>query len=177
MSRRNRDERRAAQAAGSAKESGDAGRTEGADTRNGEGLHGADGESNGAQPGITAATEDPAAVVDDRVPAVAPESEEPPAAVETGEAPQLEDAPHVEPDEDLSDLPEALQLAIVCFALKRDHVLEHRLTDDGVVIVTRGGRKLRWPGDEARAANLTAEDKDGVPRRDFPPANLFGRRG
>jgi hypothetical protein len=80
------------------------------------------------------------------------------------------------PEEDLSDLPEPLQGAILCFGLKRADVLEHRLTEDGVVIVTRGGRKLRWPGDEDRAASLTPEEKDGVPRRDFPPANLFGKK-
>jgi len=85
--------------------------------------------------------------------------------------------PLLESEEDLSDLPEALQMAIQCFGLKRDHVLGHRLTEDGVVVITRGGRKLRWPGDEEKAAALTDTDKDGISRRDFPPANLFGKRG
>jgi hypothetical protein len=109
-------------------------------------------------------------------------SEEPPVRAEasaavdaTEETTALAQVP-LEPEEDLSDLPEALQGAILCFRLKRADVLDHRVTEDGVVIVTRGGRKLRWPGDEDRATSLTPEEKDGVPRRDFPPANLFGRR-
>jgi len=78
-------------------------------------------------------------------------------------------------DEDLSDLPEALQMAIVCFGLKRENVLDHRLTEDGVVIITRGGKKLQWPGDEEKAAALSATDKDGISRSDFPAANLMGK--
>jgi hypothetical protein len=95
-----------------------------------------------------------------------------PSAVSTEAA-----GPTIDQTEDLSDLPEALQLAIVCFGLKRADVLDHRLTEDGVVLVTRGGRKLNWPGDEHKAITLTPEEKDGVARRDFPPANLFGKKG
>ncbi len=109
-------------------------------------------------------------------------SEEPPVTAEASAAVDVTEettAPAqvpLEPEEDLSDLPEALQGAILCFGLKRADVLDHRVMEDGVVIVTRDGRKLRWPGDEDRAATLTPEEKDGIPRRDFPPANLFGRR-
>ena len=105
-------------------------------------------------------------------PEVAPAPEPPPAVEAPAEVPES-----FESEEDLSDLPEALEMAIIAFGLKRAHVLGHRLTEDGVVVITRGGRKLHWPGDEEKAAALTESDKDGIPRKDFPPANLFGKRG
>jgi hypothetical protein len=42
-----------------------------------------------------------------------------------------------------------------------EHVAVHRLDGDSVVIVTRGGSKLRWPDDIARARALTQSQKDG----------------
>jgi len=177
MSTKTREERRAARAA--EKEERGAGRTEGPDARDGEGVRGADGEAGAAAAAEGAADPGP---VEDRVPDV-----EPTGLIDTiefgdgdGEPVHMaftEDELVFKSDEDLSDLPEALQMAIVAFDLKRADVLDHRLTEDGVVIVTRGGRKLRWPGDEAKAAALTPEEKDGIPRRDFPPANLFGKKG
>jgi len=66
--------------------------------------------------------------------------------------------------EDLTDLPEQLVDAIEGLGLRRAHVAGHRIHDDGVTIVTHGGRTLTFPGDEAAAAALTESDKDGVVR-------------
>jgi hypothetical protein len=78
--------------------------------------------------------------------------------------------------EDLSDLPRVLQGALRAFNLKRRHLLGHRIDGDGVVIVTTGGRKLRFPGDEAKALALTEDEKDGVQKtpRFFPEGHLDG---
>ena len=81
-------------------------------------------------------------------------------------------------EEDNDDLPDAVQVAIVAFGLKRSDVLSHSVQlirgltkkDDReqAVIVTRGGQKLRWPGDEAKAAKLTDAEKDGGARVEAP---------
>lgn len=61
-------------------------------------------------------------------------------------------------EEDLSDLPVLLKGAMRDFDLRRAHVLGHRLTDDGkVVIVTAGGRKITWPDEAERV--LSPADK------------------
>jgi hypothetical protein len=93
-------------------------------------------------------------------------------------------------EEDLSDLPEILQQAIVVFGLKRDNVLDYKVssragekkgeTIESVVLVTRGGRKLHYPGDEAKAAKLTDAEKDGeqrIPTPRFFPGGLSPRGG
>jgi hypothetical protein len=183
MGRRDRDKKPEPQDAPTPKEQtrGTAA-TEKPDARDGASVRGADEAAGGEAAGAAAPDPGPEAGVEDRVPAVDREQPGASAPFEDGSGfppPVLDPMAPGEPfesAEDLSDLPEALQMAIVCFDLKRAHVLDHRLTDDGVVLVTRGGRKLTWPGDEAKAAALTPQDK-GEPGRDFPPANLFGKRG
>jgi hypothetical protein len=61
--------------------------------------------------------------------------------------------------------------AIKALGLDRaKHVLAAREYPDRVVIVTNGGQKLTYPGDEARAASLTDAQKDGIPQ-DTPHKN------
>ncbi len=42
-----------------------------------------------------------------------------------------------------------------------EHVAAHRLDGASVILVTRGGVKLRWPDDIERAKTLTQSQKDG----------------
>lgn len=124
-----------------------------------------------AKSATPAAPDSPPAAQPPAGPPVAAAGEEAPAVMPPGEysAEELADTvEELQPEEDLSDLPEALQIAIPAFGLKREHVLGHRLTEDGVVIITRGGRKLRWPGDEQKAAALEPQEKDGIPRKEWP---------
>lgn len=44
------------------------------------------------------------------------------------------------------------------------------------VVVTKGGVKLSFPGDEMKAARLTDEALDGVSRKGFPRAGVFNRQ-
>jgi hypothetical protein len=93
-----------------------------------------------------------------------------------------------EKPEDLSDLPKVLQQAIVAFGLKRDDVLDYRCSSrkekgekvESVTMTTRGGQKLTYPGDEAKALTLTDAEKDGVQRTATPrffPGGLSPQRG
>lgn len=102
-----------------------------------------------------------------------------------------EAAPVEAKEEDLGDLPKILQQAIVAFGLKRDDVLDYKTTTkkagfkgekdvESVTLVTRGGQKLRFPGDEARALKLTDSEKDGLQRTATPrffPGGLSPQRG
>lgn len=159
------------------------------DARDGKGLPGTDGEGSGAAAGAAAAQDAPESQ-EDRLPAVADPIDIPAALKASVEANRALDAGLLEsgavpiitgidaggilggPEdwaEDLSDLSLALQDAIRGFGLKRADILDHRIRPEGgVVVVTRGGRKLAWPEDRGRAASLTPEEKDGVQRQAAP---------
>lgn len=97
-----------------------------------------------------------------------------PDAIVPGTAPE-------EAAEDLSDLPRIVQEALPALNLKRRQILNHRMEPDHVVIITRGGRKFRYPGfpeDQARALALTEDEKDGVVKHVpfFPPGHLDSGR-
>jgi hypothetical protein len=70
-----------------------------------------------------------------------------------------------------------LEDALASFGLEPEHVLGWSGGPEiGLVIVTAGGRKLRWPQDEGRI--LTPAEKDGI-RRDSPqyPNGYLNRQG
>jgi hypothetical protein len=51
-------------------------------------------------------------------------------------------------------------------------------TEEGITrVVTRGGRTLTFPGDEAKAGRMTSEQLDGISRKGFPRAGLFKPKG
>lgn len=82
--------------------------------------------------------------------------------------------------EDLTDLQPMVRAAIVGLGLRRSDVVGHRQHDDqqGATLVTRGGRKLRWPEDQAKAASLTAADKSAS-GKEWPrwfPKGIDGKR-
>jgi hypothetical protein len=52
-------------------------------------------------------------------------------------------------------------IARVALGLEPEHVLTIRVDGASVVLVTRGGMKLTWPQDIARARALTQAQKDG----------------
>jgi len=70
--------------------------------------------------------------------------------------------PKLESEEDLSDLPEALQMAIVCFGLKRENVLDHRLTEDGVVIGFDGSEAVGRARIAEQMARIFADHATGT---------------
>ena len=51
--------------------------------------------------------------------------------------------------------------AVAGLGLSPEHVASRRVDGASVVIVTKGGVKLRWPQDIARAKALTQSQKDG----------------
>lgn len=55
-------------------------------------------------------------------------------------------------------------MAAKAMGLAPEEVAASSVTGDSVVIVTRGGRKLRWPEDLARARALTQPERDGMRR-------------
>lgn len=64
--------------------------------------------------------------------------------------------------------PKQMKEALKAFGLKREEVLDFRAHEDTLVIVTRGGRKLTYPEDVAKAGLLSPEEKDGVARKPAP---------
>lgn len=71
-----------------------------------------------------------------------------------------------------------VERAMLAFGLEPEHVMASKIhpQEDGsveVVILTQGGRRLRWPQDEGRI--LVQHEKDGtVPGS--PPAGIFRKK-
>jgi len=51
------------------------------------------------------------------------------------------------------------------------HIIGERQDGKFTHVVTKGGRKLTFPGDEAKAAALPPQDLDGVPRKEWPSSS------
>jgi hypothetical protein len=82
-----------------------------------------------------------------------------------------------DPDkEDLSDLPPLLQHGIRGFGLVRYDVLGHSETEDSVTIVTRGGKKVRWPADRARVLTEAEKGRTEAVRVPFFKDGLGGKK-
>lgn len=66
---------------------------------------------------------------------------------------------------------------LAAVGIKSEHIESFRAEPEGeLTIVTKGGRKLHFPGDEAKAAALTDSERDGISRTGFPPANVLAPR-
>ena len=68
-----------------------------------------------------------------------------------------------------------LALALEGFGLRPDHVLSHRVKEDGsVVVITKGGQKVEWPRDRAHV--LSPMEKGEPVTEPVPGAGIFSCR-